>query len=143
MSQINPNELRKRQINANAYALESLAAFARYRTSLPLELPANERVRLLEQWATTVNLVVGEQIEELEAYEQTGAVYDSEVLDFIINMASLSFLEIKSVVSPEVLTKLLAESCGKRLLLAALRKCEADGDSPEPPDFLERQDAGG
>lgn len=139
MEPIDENELRKRQINANAFALNALAAFARYRTSLPVSLTSEERVELLDAWAKTAMAVVGQEIDELMAYEQTDAKYESAVQEFVINMATLSFLEVNNVLSYNALVSVLSESCSTDLLAEALRKKKRK-DLPELPENIEYTD---
>ncbi len=127
----------KRKINANAYALEALAAFGRYRTSLPQDMPLQARLEKLKSWTKTAGSVVNEQIEELEAYERDDTVYANSVVDFSVNMCTLSFLEIMFVLNDEAFISMIAETCDTNMLQAAIKqrgKLLREGKVPEDPE---------
>jgi len=109
-----PVELEKRKINASAYALDALAAFARFRTSLPLDMSAEERAEKFEEWAKTAVLVVFEQIDELEAYSKTNATYSTAVAEFTANMSVLALMELLKVMPYDAMINYFSEyfSCG-------------------------------
>jgi hypothetical protein len=131
------NEIMKRKINANAFALEALAAFGRFRTSLSLDIPAEARAEQIQNWTRTASSVVNEQIEELEAYERSDIKYPTPAMDFTINMSTLSFLEIMFVLSDDALISILAETCSVAMLQAAIKhraKLLREGKIPEDPE---------
>lgn len=131
------DEMMKRKINANAFALEALAAFGRYRTSLPQDMPLQARLEKLKEWTKTAGSVVNEQIEELEAYEASDIQYANSVIDFSVNMGTLSLLEIMFVLNDEAFVGLLAETCTTTILQKAIRhraKLLRDGKVPEDPE---------
>jgi hypothetical protein len=133
----------KRKINANAFALEALAAFGRYRTSIPVDMPLQARMELLQEWTKTAGSVVNEQIEELEAYELDDVVYANSVVDFTVNMSTLSFLEIMFVLNNDSLIRMLSEACPVDILLAAaaLRsELQEQGEIPGDPENLDDWD---
>jgi hypothetical protein len=76
-------------------------------------------MELLQEWTKTAGSVVNEQIEELEAYELDDVDYANSVVDFTVNMSTLSFLEIMFVLNDDALIRMLAETCPIDILLKA------------------------
>jgi uncharacterized protein YfkK (UPF0435 family) len=131
------DEIIKRKINANAFALESLAAFGRFRTGLPKEMSSEARMERINEWVTTALLVVNEQIEELDAYDRADIEYVSPIYEFVVNMSALSFLEIKFVLDETALVRMLAETCPTDTLRNAIKKRTQllrEAENPESPE---------
>jgi len=112
MDLIDQNEREKRKINASAYALDALAAFARFRTSLPVDMPSEERTKKLEEWTETASLVVCEQIDELDAYSKTDAVYSDSLNEFTVNMTLLALMEVMRVMPYESIINYFSQYFG-------------------------------
>jgi len=126
-----------RQANANAFALDALAAFARFRTSLPVDMPFAERTAKIEEWADRAMTVVGEQIDELEAYEREDMEYTNRTMEFLINMTQLAFVELRKVLPRRNVERMLAEAVERNVLEGAIKL--QDDLNIEFPEFPENQ----
>ena len=129
-------ELKKRQINANALALEALAAFGRFRTGLDPNMPRDDRIEAIERWAEAAVLVVGEQIDELEAYprKEEEPEYESFTENFRINFGTMALQELLSVTPPHVIAAIIREAIPTSFLRRIIRE-QVDGESPQTTEI--------